>query len=556
MSGRPRASRIQERSFPMPHRQVLFRSAAREKILRGVAQLADAVRITLGPRSKSVLIEKKWGAPIVCNDGVTIAKEFDLRNPEENLGARMLRQAAEKTGEMVGDGTSTSTILAHAIFADGIRNVVAGASAIEIKRGLDRATKRAIEALKALSRPVSTRKEKAQVAAISAHNDNAIGELVADAMDKVGNEGVITVEESKTTETVLDVVEGMQFDRGFQSPYFITNPEKMEAVMEDCLLLLSDRKISVLNEMIPLLEQVVKSGKPLLVVAEDVEGEALATLIVNQIRGALKSCAVKAPGFGDRRKAMLQDMAALTGGQVISEELGLKLEHVTLDQLGRAKRVVVDKDNTTIIGGAGERAQIDGRIEQIRREIDKTTSDYDKEKLQERLAKLSGGVAVIRVGAPSEAEMKSKKEALDDAISATKAAVAEGIVPGGGLALLRCIDAVTQEEAKCEGDERTGVQILKRALETPTRQIAENSAVDGGVVVARMREGNGNYGFDAGRKEYVDLVESGIIDPTKVVRIALENAVSVASVLLLTEATMTELPEPKKEPAAEPEMAM
>ncbi|HXP72657.1 MAG TPA: chaperonin GroEL [Stellaceae bacterium] len=540
----------------MAHRQVLFRSAAREKILRGAAQLADAVRITLGPRSKSVLIEKKWGAPIVCNDGVTIAKEFDLKDPEENLGARMLRQAAEKTGDMVGDGTSTATILAHAVFADGVRNVVAGASAIDIKRGLDRAVKRAIEALKALSRPVSTRKEKAQVAAISAHNDASIGELVADAMDKVGNEGVITVEESKTTETVLDVVEGMQFDRGFQSPYFITNPEKMEAVMEDCLLLLSDRKISVLNDMIPLLEQVVKSGKPLLVVAEDVEGEALATLIVNQIRGALKSCAVKAPGFGDRRKAMLQDMAVLTGGQVISEELGLKLDHVTLEQLGRAKRVVVDKDNTTIIGGAGERKQIDGRIEQIRREIDKATSDYDKEKLQERLAKLSGGVAVIRVGAPSEAEMKSKKEALDDAISATKAAVAEGIVPGGGLALLRCIDAVAQDEAKCTGDERTGLQILKRALEAPSRQIAENSAVDGGVVVARMREGKGNYGFDAGRNEYVDLVETGIIDPTKVVRIALENAVSVASVLLLTEATMTELPEPKKDHAAEPEMAM
>jgi len=542
--------------MPMAHRQVLFRSAAREKILRGAAQLADAVRITLGPRSKSVLIEKKWGAPIVCNDGVTIAKEFDLKDPEENLGARMLRQAAEKTGDMVGDGTSTATILAHAVFADGVRNVVAGASAIDIKRGLDRAVKRAIEALKALSRPVSTRKEKAQVAAISAHNDASIGELVADAMDKVGNEGVITVEESKTTETVLDVVEGMQFDRGFQSPYFITNPEKMEAVMEDCLLLLSDRKISVLNDMIPLLEQVVKSGKPLLVVAEDVEGEALATLIVNQIRGALKSCAVKAPGFGDRRKAMLQDMAVLTGGQVISEELGLKLDHVTLEQLGRAKRVVVDKDNTTIIGGAGERKQIDGRIEQIRREIDKATSDYDKEKLQERLAKLSGGVAVIRVGAPSEAEMKSKKEALDDAISATKAAVAEGIVPGGGLALLRCIDAVAQDEAKCTGDERTGLQILKRALEAPSRQIAENSAVDGGVVVARMREGKGNYGFDAGRNEYVDLVETGIIDPTKVVRIALENAVSVASVLLLTEATMTELPEPKKDHAAEPEMAM
>ena len=355
----------------MAHKQVLFRSAAREKMLRGATQLADAVRVTLGPRSKSVLIEKKWGAPIVCNDGVTIAKEFDLKDPEENLGARMLRQAAEKTGDMVGDGTSTATILAHAIFADGVRNVVAGASAIDIKRGLDRGAKRAIETLRALSRPVATRKEKAQVATISAHNDPAIGELVADAMDKVGDEGVITVEESKTTETALDVVEGMQFDRGFLSPYFITNPEKMEAVMEDALILLCDRKISTLNDLIPLLEQVAKAGKPLLVVAEDVEGEALATLIVNQIRGALKSCAVKAPGFGDRRKAMLQDMAVLTGGQVISEELGLKLENVTIEQLGRAKRVVVDKDNTTIIGGAGDRKLIDGRIEQIRREIDK-----------------------------------------------------------------------------------------------------------------------------------------------------------------------------------------
>ncbi len=540
----------------MAHKQVLFRSAAREKILRGATQLADAVRVTLGPRSKAVLIEKKWGAPLVCNDGVTIAKEFDLKDPEENLGARMLREAAEKTGDMVGDGTSTSTILAHAIFADGVRNVVAGASAIEIKRGLDRAVKRAIESLRALSRPVATRKEKAQVAAISAHNDPVIGDLVADAMDKVGNEGVITVEESKTTETVLDVVEGMQFDQGFQSPYFITNPEKMEAAMEDCLILLSDRKIGALKDLIPLLEQVVKSGKLLLVVAEDVEGEALATLIVNQIRGAFKSCAVKAPGFGDRRKAILQDIAILTGGQVISEELGLKLEHVTVEQLGRAKRVVVDKDSTTIIGGGGDRKQIDGRVEQIRREIEKTTSDYDREKLQERLAKLAGGVAVIRVGAPSEAEMKTKKEALDDAISATKAAVAEGIVPGGGLALLRCFDAVAQEEAKCEGDERTGVQILKRALDAPTRQIAENSATDGGVVVARMLEGKGNFGFDAGRKEYVDLVAAGIIDPTKVVRIALENAVSIASVLLLTEATMTEIPEPKKEQAAEPELAM
>lgn len=534
----------------MAHKQVLFRSAAREKILRGATQLADAVRVTLGPRSKSVLIEKKWGVPIVCNDGVTIAKEFDLKDPEENLGARMLRQAAEKTGDMVGDGTSTSTILAHAIFADGVRNVVAGASAIDIKRGLDRAAKVAIQSLHGLSRPVATRKEKSQVGTISAHNDPVIGELVADAMDKVGNEGVITVEESKTTETVLDVVEGMQFDRGFQSPYFITNPEAMEAVLEDCTILLCDRKVSALSDTLPLLEQIAKSGKPLLVVAEDIEGEALATLIVNQIRGVLKSCAVRAPGFGDRRKAMLQDIATLTGGQVISEELGLKLDHATLAQLGKARRVVVDKDSTTIIGGAGDRAQINARVEQVRREIDKSTSAYDREKLQERLAKLAGGVAVIRVGAPSEAEMKSKKEAFDDAISATKAAVSEGIVPGGGLALLRSIAAVAQEEAKCDGDERTGVQILKRALEAPTRQIAENSAVDGGVVVARMMEGTDNHGFDAGRKEFVDLFEEGIIDPTKVVRVALENAVSVASTLLLTEATMTEIPEAKRESAS------
>ena len=540
----------------MAHKQVLFRSAAREKILRGATQLADVIRVTLGPRSKSVLIEKKWGVPIVCNDGVTIAKEFDLKDNEENLGARMLRQAAEKTGDMVGDGTSTATILAHAMFADGVRNVVAGASAIDIKRGLDRAAKRAIETLRTLSRPVKTSKEKAQVGAISAHNDRAIGQLVADAMDKVGSEGVITVEESKTIETTLEVVEGMQFDRGFLSPYFITNPEKMEAVLEDALILISDRKISVLKDLLPLLEQVAKSERPLLVVAEDVEGEALATLIVNQIRGAFKSCAIKAPGFGDRRKAMLQDIAALTGGQVVSEDLGINLEHVALEQLGKAKRVVIDKDNTTIISGGGDRKEINGRIEQIRREIEKTTSDYDREKLQERLAKLAGGVAVVRVGAPSESEMKSKKEALDDAISATKAAVAEGIVPGGGLALLRCIAALADEETKCEGDQKTGVRILKRALEAPTRQIAENSAVDGGVVVARMLSGKGNEGFDAERKEYVDLIEAGIIDPTKVVRIALENAVSVASVLLLTEATMTEIPEEKKERTAEPGMEL
>ncbi len=540
----------------MTAKQVLFRSAARDKVLRGTTQLADAIRVTLGPRSKSVLIQKSWGAPIVCNDGVTIAKEFELKDAEENLGVQMLRQAAEKTSDVVGDGTSTSTILAQAIFADGVRNVVAGASAIDLKRGLERATKVAIETLRNLSRPVSTRKEKAQVATISAHNDPAIGEYVADAMEKVGSDGVITVEELKTTETVLDVVEGMQFDRGFLSPYFITNPDKMEAVLDEPYVLLSNRKLGILKDLVPLLDQVAKSGRPLLVVAEDVEGEALATLVVNQLRGTLKSCAVKAPGFGDRRDAMLQDMAVLAGGMVISEELGLKLETVGLGDLGQARRVVCDKDNTTIIGGQGSRADIDARIKQIRTEIEKTTSDYDRDKLKERLAKLAGGVAVIRVGAPAEAEMKTKKEALDDAISATKAAVAEGIVAGGGLALLRCVAAVAAEEAKAEGDEKTGIQILKRALEVPTRQIAENSAVDGGVVVARMLASEGNLGFDAARKEYVDLVEAGIVDPTKVVRIALENAVSIASVLLLSEATMTELPESKKERNSEPEMAL
>jgi chaperonin GroEL len=540
----------------MAHKQILFRSAAREKILRGATLLADAVRVTLGPKSKSVLIQKSWGAPIVCNDGVTIAKEFDLKDPEENLGAQVLRQAAERTGDVVGDGTSTSTILAHAILAEGVRNVTAGASAIDLKRGLDRAAKIAIEALRAMSRPVNTKKEKAQVATLSAHNDPTVGELVADAMEKVGGEGVISVEESKTTETTLDVVEGMKFDRGFISPYFVTDAERMEAVLEDPFVLLCDHKIGALRDLIPVLEQVAKSGRPLLIVAEDIEGEALATFIVNQLRGVLKGCAVKAPGFGDRRKAMLEDMAILTGGQVISEELGLKLENVTLQQLGHAARVVVDKENTTLIGRVGDRSRIEGRLQQIRREIEKTTSDYDREKLEERLAKLSGGVAVIRVGAPSEAEMKSRKEALDDAISSTKAAVAEGIVPGGGLALLRCTEAVTREEASCEGDEKTGVQILKRALEAPARQIAENSAVDGGVVVARMLSSQGNLGFDAARKEYVDLVEAGIVDPAKVVRIALENAVSVASMLLLTEATMTEIPETKRERPAEPEMAM
>ncbi|MGZ3278478.1 MAG: chaperonin GroEL [Caulobacteraceae bacterium] len=538
----------------MAHKQILFHAAAREKILRGAAQLADAVRVTLGPRSKSVLIQKSWGAPIVCNDGVTIAKEIDLKDPEENLGAQVLRQAAEKTGELVGDGTSTATILAHAMFADGVRNVVAGASAVDLRRGLDEASAAAVGALKAMAQPVRTRKEKAQVAAISAHNDADIGELVAEAMERVGNEGVISVEEAKTTETSLEVVDGLQFDRGYLSPYFATDAERMEAVMEDVSVLICEKKIATLHDIVPLLEQIAKAGRPVLIIAEDLEAEVLATLIVNHLRGMLKVCAVKAPGFGDRRKAMLEDIAVLTGGQVISPDLGLKLENASLEQLGRATRVVVDKDATTIIGGGGDKAKIQARMQQIRREIDDSTSDYDKEKLRDRLAKLGGGVAVVHVGAPTEAQMKSRKEALDDAINATKAAVAEGLVPGGGLALLRCIPAVEAAEAKAEGDVRTGMAILRRALEAPTRQIAENSSVDGGVVVARMREGQGTMGFDAARNTYVDLVEAGIIDPAKVVRVALENAVSVASMLLLTEATMTDLPEPKREPRLEPEL--
>lgn len=526
----------------MPHTKLLFRNAAREKVLRGATQLADAIRVTLGPKSKSVLIQKKWGTPTVCNDGVTIAKLVELEDPEENLGAQMLRQAAERTGEAVGDGTSTSTVLAHAILADGVRNVVAGASAIDLKRGLDRGLQAAIDSLKAQSRPVQTRKEKAQVAAISAHNDDPIGELVADALERVGGEGVITVEESKTTETVVDVVEGMRFDRGYISPYFITDAEKMQAVLDDPFLLLCDHKIGLLKELVPLLEQIAKSGRPLLFIAEDIEGEALATLVVNQIRGVLRAVAVKAPGFGDRRKELLQDIAVLTAGQVISSELGLRLEQVELRQLGRAKRVVVDKESTTLIGGGGRKDAIEARIAQIRKQIEAATSDYDREKLQERLARLAGGVGVIRVGAPTEAEMKTRKDALDDAIAATRAAIEEGIVPGGGMALLRAVPALTALEEQCAGDEKTGVQILRRALEAPTRSIAENSAVDAGVVVARILGESGPVGFDAATNQYVDMYEAGIVDPTKVVRIALENAVSVASVLLLTEATLTEIP--------------
>ncbi|WP_191487919.1 chaperonin GroEL [Pseudomonas sp. FEN] len=535
----------------MAHSKVLFRAAAREKILCGATQLADAVRVTLGPKSKSVLIQNKWGNPTVCNDGVTIAKRIDLPDPEENLGAQMLRQAAERTGDAVGDGTSTSTILAHAILADGIRNVVAGASAIDLKRGMDRGLSLVMQSLVAQSRPVSTPKEKAQVAALSAHNDAVIGQLVADALEKVGIEGVVSVEESKTTETVVEVMEGMRLDRGYVSPYFVTDTEKMQVELDDAYLLLCDHKIGVLKDLLPLLELIAKSGQPLVLIADDIEGEALTTLVVNHMRGVLRAVAIKAPGFGDRRKDMLQDIAVLTGATVVSNELGINLEQVELSQLGRAHRVVVQKDSTALIGGAGTREAIEARVQQIRAQIDTTTSDYDREKLQERLARLSGGVAVIRVGAPSEAEMKARKDALDDAICATRAAIAEGIVPGGGLALLKAVPMLAAEEAHHEGDFRTGLQILRRALEAPARIIAENSAVDAGVVVARMLAEPGNVGFDASANGYVDMYEAGIIDPTKVVRIALENAVSVASILLLTEATMTDIPE-KESPGYEP----
>ncbi|HSP95283.1 MAG TPA: chaperonin GroEL [Thermoanaerobaculia bacterium] len=534
----------------MPHTQLLFDSQAREKLLKGATALADAVRVTLGPRSKSVLIEKKWGNPIVCNDGVTIAKQVELEDPEENLGARMMREAAERTGDAVGDGTSTATILAHAIFSEGLRNVAAGASAVDLRRGLERGLKAAVDSLKALSRPVGSRRERAQVATVSAHNDTAIGELVAEAVEKVGGEGVVSVEEGKGTETALEVVEGLQFDRGYLSAYFVTDAERMECVLEEPYVLLHEKKISTLKDLLPLLELVAKSGRPLLIVAEEVEGDALATLVVNKLRGTLLTAAVKAPGFGDRRRALLEDMAVLTGGRLITEELGIPLEKLTLEDLGRAKRVVVDKENTTLIGCTGEKPAIEGRCRELRKQIEKTTSDYDKEKLQERLAKLAGGIALIRVGAPSETDMKSRKEAYEDAIAATKAAVAEGIVPGGGLGLLRAIDALAPVEESCSGDERTGVQVFKRALEAPTRQIAENSGVDGGVVVARMREGTGDFGFDAATNTYGSLLEKGILDPTKVVRTALENAVSVAGVLLLTEATLTERPEKKPEAMA------
>jgi chaperonin GroEL len=539
----------------MSHKQVLFGSSAREKLLRGVTALSDAVRITLGPKSRRVLIEKKWGAPLVCDDGVTIAKEFELEDPVENLAVRALRQAAERTGEAVGDGTTTSTLLAQAIYTEGVRNVVAGASALDLKRGLERGLAVAVSSIKAGSRPVESRREKVQIASISAHNDLKMGELVADAFERVGDDGVISVEEARTTETTLEVVNGMQFDRGYQSPYFVTDPERMECVLEDPLILIHQQKILSLKDLVPLLEMTVKMQKPLLIIAEEVEGDALATLVVNKLRGSLVCCAVKAPGFGERRQAMLEDIAILTGGQVIASELGKKLENADITDAGRAGRVVVDKDKTTIVGGKGEKRLVDSRIEQLRRQIKESTSDYDREKLEERVAKLSGGVAVIKAGAPTETELKGIKEAFDDAINSTKAAIAEGIVPGGGLSLLRAKASVEREAASATGDEKTGLSILAHALEVPTRQIAKNSGFDDGVVVDKMLQGSGSFGLNAATGQYVDLLEAGIVDATKVVRTALENAVSVASILLLTEATLTELPEPPKAPGAARESA-
>jgi chaperonin GroEL len=539
----------------MSAKQIHFRSEAREKVLRGTAALTDAIRVTLGPKSRCVLVQKKWGRPIVSDDGVTIAKEIELEDAEENLGAQMIRQAAEQTGDRVGDGTTTSTVLAYEIFSEGVKNVAAGAAAIDLRRGLQRGLKVALDAIRAQARPVETQLAKAQVATISAHNDPSVGAMVAEAVTKVGPEGAVTVEEAKGTETTLEVVEGMQFDRGYLSAYFVTDPEKMSVSLDDPLILICDRKITNLQDLLPLLEQVVKLGRSLLIVAEEVEGEALATLVVNKLRSVLSGAAVKAPGFGDRRKAMLEDIAILTGGHVVSAEVGLRLDKVRVEDLGRARRVVIDKESTTIVGGAGAREAISGRCDELRHQIEKATSDYDREKLQERLAKLSGGVAVVRVGAASETELKGRKEAFDDAVSATKAAIAEGIVPGGGLSLLRAIDAVTREADACQGDERTGVLMLRRALEAPTRQIAANSNADGGVVVDRMRSANGNIGFDAARGQYVDLFEAGIVDPVKVVRLALENAVSVAGTLLLAEATLTDVPEKRREPALAPEAA-
>jgi chaperonin GroEL len=534
----------------MAAKEIRFGAEARGKILRGVNLLADAVTVTLGPRGRNVCLEKSWGAPTVTKDGVTVAKEIQLEDKFENMGAQMVKEVASKTSDVAGDGTTTATVLSRAIFSEGIKLVAAGHDPMSIKRGIDKAVERVVEELKSLSKPTRDREEIAQVGTISANNDKTIGDILAEAMDKVGKEGVITVEEAKGLETTLDLVEGMRFDRGYLSPYFVTDPERMECVYEDAYLLIHEKKISGMKDLLPVLEEVAKTGKPFLIISEDIEGEALATLVVNKLRGTLKCVAVKAPGFGDRRKAMLEDIGIVTDGRMIAEELGIKLENVTLKDLGRAKKVIVDKDNTTIVEGAGKKLAIEGRIAQIRMQIDETTSDYDREKLQERLAKLAGGVAVVKVGAATEIEMKEKKARVEDALHATRAAVEEGIVPGGGVALIRASAAL--KNLRVSEDEKVGVQIVQRALEEPLRWIARNAGADGSVVLDKVKNGKGAFGFNAATEEFEDLVKAGVVDPTKVVRVALENAASVAGLLITTEAMIAEKPQKNKEMPAMP----
>jgi len=528
----------------MAAKEIIFDEKARQAVLAGVQTLAKAVKVTLGPRGRNVVLDKKWGSPTITKDGVTVAKEIELEDRYENMGAQMVREVATKTSDVAGDGTTTATVLAEAIFREGLRNVTAGSNPMGIKRGIDKAVKAVVEDLKKLSKAVKDPKEIMQVASISANGDQEIGKIIADAMDKVGKDGTITVEEAKSMETTLDLVEGMQFDKGYISPYFVTDKESMEAVLEDGYILIYEKKLSNMKDLLPLLEKVAQKAKPLLVIAEDVEGEALATLVVNKLRGTLAACAVKAPGFGDRRKAMLEDIATLTGGKLITEDLGIKLENVKIEDLGRAKRITVDKENTTIVEGAGKSADIQGRIAQIKKQIEDTTSDYDKEKLQERLAKLAGGVAVVNVGAATETEMKEKKARVEDALHATRAAVEEGIVPGGGVALIRCIPAV--DKLKLEGDELIGANIVKRALEEPLRQIVNNAGLEGSIIVEQAKKEKATVGFNVEAEKFEDLFEAGVVDPTKVTRSALQNAASVASLLLTTEALVVEIPEKKK----------
>ncbi|MEW6001115.1 MAG: chaperonin GroEL [Nitrospirota bacterium] len=532
-------------------KQLIFDEAARSAILRGVSILTDAVKATLGPKGRNAILDKKFGAPTITKDGVTVAKEIELKDPWENMGAQLVREVASKTSDVAGDGTTTATVLAHAIFREGIKNVTAGGSPMEIKRGIERSVEVVVEELKRLSKPVQDKKEIAQVGTISSNNDPSIGELIAEAMDKVGKDGVITVEEAKSMQTTLEVVEGMQFDRGYISPYFITDPERMECVLEDVFILIHEKKVSSMKDLLPILEQIAKMGKPLLIIAEDAEGEALATLVVNKLRGTLQVCAVKAPGFGDRRKAMLEDIAVLTGGTMISEDLGIKLENIKLSDLGRAKKITVDKENTTIVEGAGDPGKIQGRVKQIKTQIEETTSDYDREKLQERLAKLVGGVAVINVGAATETEMKEKKARVEDALHATRAAVEEGIVPGGGVAFIRCLPAL--KNLKLEGDQQVGIEIVRKALEEPIRQIVNNAGLEGSVMVEKVKHAKDvNFGFDANAEEFVDMMKTGIIDPTKVTRYALQNAASVAALMLTTSVMVTEIPEEEKGPKMPP----